>query len=157
MYAGFLAKTHNIASWGKYEILICGLIYSLLLYVAGDINFSIRQYGTSLIIYYILAISGCICVVWSAKRIERIWIGQLLAIIGKHSLTIFCIEILFIREASIAYCKLTNADEVGILGGLCGVVIALFGGTILSVLLHKNYFLRNWLFGERNVVPNKKH
>ena len=155
MYAGFLAKTHNIASSGKYEILICGLIYSLLLYVAGDINFSVRQYGTSFIIYYILAISGCICVVWSAKRIERIWIGQLLAIIGKHSLTIFCIEILFIREASLAYCKLTNIDDVGILGGLCGVIIALLGGTFLSILLHKSQFLREVLFGEKNIVSNK--
>lgn len=157
MYAGFYTHTHNLISWGKYEILICVLIYSLLLYVAGDINLSVRQYGTSFIIYYIIAILGCIVALWGSKRIERTLIGKLLAIFGKHSLTIFCIEILFIREASIAYCKLTNADEVGILGGLCGVVIALFGGTILSVLLHKNYFLRNWLFGERNVVPSKKH
>lgn len=154
MYAGFYANTHDLISWGKSEILICVLIYSLLLYVAGDINLSVRQYGTSFIIYYIIAILGCIVTLWSSKRIERTLIGKLLAIFGKHSLTIFCIEILFIREASIAYCKLTNADEVGILGGICGVVIALIGGTILSVLLHKSKFLRKWLFGEKIVVPN---
>jgi hypothetical protein len=154
MYAGFYANTHDLISWGKSEILICILIYTLLLYVAGDINLSVRQYGTSFIIYYIIAVLGCIVVLWSSKRIERTLIGKLLAIFGKHSLTIFCIEVLFIREASIAYCKLTNADEVGILGGICGVVIALFGGTILSVLLHKSNFLRKWLFGEKIVVPN---
>lgn len=154
MYAGFYANTHDLISWGKSEILICILIYTLLLYVAGDINLSVRQYGTSFIIYYIIAVLGCIVVLWSSKRIERTLIGKLLAIFGKHSLTIFCIEVLFIREASIAYCKLTNADEVGILGGICGVVIALFGGTILSVLLHKSNFFRKWLFGEKIVVPN---
>lgn len=147
MYAGLYANTHNIISWGKYETLICILIYSLLFYVAGDINFSVRQYGTSFIIYYIMAISGCIFVLWSSKKIERTKIGQILAIIGKHSLTIFCIETLFIREASMAYSKFTNADEVGILGGICGVIIALSGGTILSVLLHKNTFLRKVMFG----------
>ena len=155
MYAGFYANTHDIISQGKYEILICVLIYSLLLYVAGDINFSVRQYGISFILYFIIAVLGCICVLWSSKRIERTWVGNLLALVGKHSLTIFCIEILFIREASIAYCILTNADEVGILGGICEVIIALLGGTILSVLLHKNKFFRRVLFGEKNVVSNK--
>ena len=154
MYAGFYTNTHNLISWGKYEILICVLIYSLLLYVAGDINLSVRQYGTSFIIYYIIAILGCIVALWGSKRIERTLIGKLLAIFGKHSLTIFCIEILFIQEVSIAYCKLTNAEEIGTLGGICGVVIALIGGTILSVLLHKNRFLRKWLFSEKSVVPN---
>lgn len=155
MYGGSVANIHNFISWRKHEILICILIYSLLLYVAGDINFSVREYGTSFIIYYIIAIMGSICVIWSSKRIERTWIGQLFAIVGKHSLTIFCIEGLFIREASIAYCKLTNADEVGILGGIFGVIVALFGGTILSILLHKNIFLRKVLFSEKNVIPNK--
>lgn len=148
MYAGFYANTHDIISRWKYEILICALIYSLLLYVAGDINFSVRQYGTSFIIYFVIAILGCIVVLWGAKRIEQTLIGQLLALVGKHSLTIFCIEMLFIREASIAYCKWTDADEVDILGGICGVIIALLGGTILSILLHKNYFLKKVLFGE---------
>lgn len=155
MYAGLYTNTRNIIAWGKYTILICVLIYSLLFYVAGDINFSVRQYGTSFIIYYIMAILGSIVVLWSSKRIEQTQIGKLFAIFGKHSLTIFCVEILFIREASMAYCKLTNADEVGILGGICGVIIALLGGTILSVLLHKNKFLRRVLFGEKNVVSNK--
>ena len=155
MYAGFYANTHDIISRWKYEILICVLIYSLLLYVAGDINFSVREYGTSYIIYYIIAITGSISVLWSSKRIERTWIGQLLALVGKHSLTIFCIEILFIREASIAYCKLTNANEAGILGGVCEVIVALIGGTILSILLHKNNFLRKVLFGEKTAISNK--
>lgn len=155
MYAGFYVNTHNIISWGKYEILICILIYSLLLFVAGDINYSVREYGTSFVIYYILAVSGCISILWISKKIEHTIWGQFIAIIGNHSLTIFCIEILFIREASIAYCKLTSTNEVGILGGICGVIITLFCGTILSILLHKNKFLRKVLFCERHVSSNK--
>ena len=147
MYAGYYANNFNIISLGKYHILLCVLIYSFLLCVVGDINLSVRQYGTSFIIYYIMAILGCIVLLWSSKRIERTWIGKLFALFGKHSLTIFCVEILFIREASMVYCKLTNADEVGILGGSCGIVTALFGGTLLSMLLHKNDFLRKVLFG----------
>jgi Fucose 4-O-acetylase and related acetyltransferases len=147
MYAGLNAKKHNIISLRKYDILLCIFIYSLLLCVAGDMNLSIRQYGISFIIYYIMAILGCIVILWSAKRIERTWIGKVFALFGKHSLTIFCVEILFIRETSMAYCKLTNTDEVGILGGSCGIVVALFGGTLLSILLHKNRFLRKVLFG----------
>ncbi len=147
MYAGLYAKSYNIISLRKYDILLCILIYSLLLCVAGDINFSIRQYGTSFIIYYIIAILGCIVTIWSSKRIERTWIGKILALFGKHSLTIFSIEMLFIREASIIYCKLTNADEVGILGGICGIITTLFGGTFLSILLHKNKLFKKMLFG----------
>lgn len=148
MYAGSNAKNYNIVSLGKYEILLCVLIYSLLFYVAGDINFSVRQYGTSFIIYYIMAILGCIIVLWCSKRIERIWIGKLLALFGRHSLTIFCVEMLFIREASMTYCKLTNTDNIGIVGGICGVVVALSGGTILSILLHKNSFIKKTIFNE---------
>ncbi len=154
MYTGFHAKKYNILSWKESNILICILIYSLLLCVAGDINFSIRQYGTSFIIYFIMAITGCVIVLWSSKKIDQTWIGKLLALWGKHSLTIFCIEMLFIREASIVYCKLTNKDEIGIIGGICGIIVALFGGTILSILLHKNDFLRKGLFGEKDVIPN---
>ena len=146
MYAGLYANNYHIISLEKYHILLCVLIYSLLLCVAGDINFSVRQYGTSFIIYYIMAILGCIVVIWSSKRIEKTWIGKLLALIGKHSLTIFCIEMLFIREASIAYSKLPNTDG-GIISGICGVCITIFGGTFLSILLHKNDFLRKALFG----------
>lgn len=50
--------------------------------------------------------------------------------------------------------KLTNADEVGILGGSFGIVIALFGGTLLSILLHRNDFLRKVLFGYETVISN---
>ena len=60
----------------------------------------------------------------------------------------------FIREASIAYSKLTNTN-LGILGGICGVIIALLGGTILSILLHKSKFLRKVLFVEKNIVSYK--
>lgn len=147
MYAGLYAKNYNIISLRKNDLLLCIFIYSLLLCVAGDMNLSIRQYGISFIIYYIMAILGCIVILWSSKRIERTWIGKVFALFGKHSLTIFCVEILFIRETSMAYCKLTNTDEVGILGGSCGIVVALFGGTLLSILLHKNRFLRKVLFG----------
>lgn len=154
MYAGYHAKIKELLSLGLYEILLCVLVYSLLLCAAGDINFSVRQYGTSFIIYYIMAILGCIVAIWCSKKIERIWVGRLFALFGKHSLTIFCVEMLFIREASIAYCKLAGTNNIGIVGGICAIIMALFGGTLLSILLHKNNFLRKALFNEKIVVSN---
>ncbi len=152
MYAGFYAKNFNIVSLDKYVMLLCVLIYSILFCVAGDVNFSVRQYGTSFIIYYIMAILGCIVVLWSSKRMEQTWIGKLFALLGRHSLTIFCIEMLFIREASMAYSKLTNIDSIGVVGGICGVIITLLGGTVLSILLHKNNYIKKTLFNEKTVA-----
>lgn len=146
MYAGFNAKIYNILQWQKYKIIICILIYALLLSIAGNINFSIREYGISFINYYILAVVGCIIVLWCSKRIETTYLGKLFALLGRHSLTIFCMEIIFIRETSILYCKILGSDNIGIIGGIIGAISSLLGGIILSILLHKSTLFNSFLF-----------
>ena len=146
MYAGFNANKYNIISWPTHIILICIMLYALLLCIAGDINFSIRQYGESIIIYYVFATLGCIVVLWCSKRIEATYLGKGIAFLGKHSLTIFCMEILFIREASIIYCKMIGSEDIGIIGGIIGTLFSLIGGTLLSIILHKSTILNRVLF-----------
>lgn len=146
MYAGFNANKYDVISWQKYKIIVCVLGYSLLLYIAGDINFSIRQYGISFINYFLLAILGCISVLWCSKRMEATYIGKTFALFGKHSLTIFCMEIMFIREISIVYCKIIGTDNIGIIGGIIGTLFSLIGGTILSIILHKSTVLKRIMF-----------
>lgn len=146
MYAGYQANKFEVLSWKNYNILLCILGYSILLYIAGDINFSIRQYGISFVNYFILAILGCIIVLWCSKRIETTFFGKIFALFGKHSLSIFCMEIMFIREISIIYSKLIGTNEIGIFGGIIGTLFSLFGGVVLSIILHKSTFLKRLMF-----------
>ena len=149
MLTGLYAKRNNIIEMEKWEIVICVLAYILLLEVAGEINISVRQYGISFVLYYIIATLGCITLLWCSQKLETTIIGVFFAFLGRHSLTIFCMEILFIREVSIAYCAIMNTCELDTINGLLGTITALLGGSVMSILLHKVSFCKSFIFNEK--------
>jgi hypothetical protein len=65
---------------------------------------------------------------------------------GQHSLTIFCIEIAFIVLAKDIYMWMFPNRELGYVAGFFEIILALAGGLVVSVLLHKSKTLSRVLF-----------
>lgn len=146
IYIGMKVRKHDLLSMDIYLVLFLVLIYLGLRCVGGDLNISVRMYGSSVAIYFLLAIIAPFVVLWGAKFLEDTYIGKIFMSLGRHSLTIFCIQILFIMWAKDLYQYLFPQMPLGYLVGLFEIFLALAGGYIVSLLLHKNKFLCRLLF-----------
>ena len=122
------------------------LLYIGLRCVGGELNISVREYGNSFAIYFLLAIIAPFVVLWGSRYLEGTFWGKCLLTIGKHSLTIFCIEIVFIVLTKEFYRWLFPGAELGYLAGIFEIIMALLGGLLVSVLLHKSKVLSRVLF-----------
>ena len=141
MYAGMEARQRRIIMMNFWFVLFLVLMYLGLRHVGGDLNISVRMYGTSVAIYFILAILAPIIVLWGAKYLQGTFAGKFFLILGKNSLIIFCIEIPFIVWAKDIYEWLFPGDVQNYLKGLFEIVVALLGGLMVSVLIRKSNFL----------------
>ena len=146
IYAGMKVRKHDLISIDLYQILFIVLLYIGLRYVGGELNISVRVYGTSVAIYFILAVIAPFVVLWGSRYLEGTFVGKCFLTLGQHSLTIFCIEIAFIVLAKDIYMWMFPNMELGYLAGLFEIILALAGGLVVSVLLHKSKFLSRMLF-----------
>lgn len=146
IYAGMKARKHDLISIDFYQILFLVLLYIGLRCVGGELNISVRVYGSSVAIYFLLAVIAPFVVLWGSRYLEGTFVGKCFLILGQHSLTIFCIEIAFIVLAKDIYMWMSPDAELGYLAGLFEIALALAGGLVVSILLHKNKFLRRVLF-----------
>ena len=147
MYAGMECRRRDLLSISIIPVIYLLLIYIGLQYVGGDMNLSVRMYGTSIVIYFILAIFGSFIVLWGCKYLQGSFIGRCLLTMGKHSMTIFCIEIVFIILAKDIWHWLFPSAVLGYVAGMFEIFLALLGGWTVSVLLHQNSFLRRIAYG----------
>jgi len=133
-------------------IILSILTYILLLPFCDNINLSVREYGLSIATSFIAGLTGCIAIIFIARLLEGTIIGKGLQLIGKHSLTIFCIEIPFIVLIGrpIATFFLSNVSSSLELTQICTALIeaavACLGGLSLSALLHKNERVRKLIY-----------
>lgn len=146
MYAGMVVRNKNYISAKWWQVSIVLTVYIGLHFLGGDINLSVRMYGTSVFIYIILGCLGSFVLLWVARCLERSIIGRLFLPLGQHSLTIFCIEIAFIILAKDIYMWVFPNTELGYLAGLFEIALALIGGLVVSVLLHQDKTLKRVLF-----------
>jgi len=146
IYAGMKARKHDLISIDLYQILFLVLLYIGLRCVGGELNISVRVYGTSVAIYFLLAMIAPFVVLWGSRYLEGTFIGKCFLILGQHSLTIFCIEIAFIVLAKEIYMWMFPSTELGYVAGLFEVILALAGGLVVSILLHKSKTLSRLLF-----------
>lgn len=146
MYTGKLIKNRNVINMSGWFILIVVFIYIGMIFNAGDINLSVREYGNSIIMYYILAICGCVVILWFSHYIEQMWIGNIFVVLGKHSLTIFCVQVIFIFITKRLYIYLFPYGIIARIVGILEVFVALLGGLLLSLLLHRSKFFCRLLF-----------
>lgn len=136
MYCGKLYRESNYNLTSKtFQYIILAIIYASTRFINGDINISIRIYGVSVLLYYIMSISGCIVILYISKSIENTFIGNTLSKLGTHSLAIFCLEFIFISIANSLWGALPC--QYYILKGLFGTIFALLGGYVVSLLLKK--------------------
>lgn len=145
IYVGMKARKYDLVSIDIFQILILVLIYIGLRCVGGDLNISVRIFGTSVAIYFILAIIAPIVVLWCSKLIEGTYAGNIFLVLGQHSLTIFCIQMAFIVCAKNIYQLILPNMPLGYLAGFFEICVALLGGWAVSVLIHHNRFLSRLL------------
>lgn len=148
MFGGTLVRQHITLSkqqWGWIFILP----YLLLLPFCHNVNISVRMYGFSMITYALAALSGCIILVWLSQRLQETIVGKILQQIGIHSLTIFCIEIPFIlvgKQFSDFILPEMSSIQIAIITSIIQLITALGGGYLLSIILHKNNYIRKIIF-----------
>jgi len=146
MYAGMRVRDKGLVSAKWWQVGLILLVYIGLHLISGEINLSVRVYGTSLFIYFILGCFGSYLVLWGSRFLEGMYVGKFFLILGKNSLTIFCLEIPFIILAENLYKWLFPCEELGYMAGVFEIFLALMGGLLVSVLLQKNKILKQMLF-----------
>jgi len=130
-------------------IVLSVIVYVLSLPFCDDINLSVREYGSSLITFTIAGISGCLITIYIARLIEQCPLCVIFQQIGRHSLTIFCIEIPFILTGRTIVESLFidySANQTNLIStAIIEATIALSGGYLLSVLLQRNDHIRKFI------------
>lgn len=146
MYAGMVVRSRDYISAKWWQVVLILSVYIGLHFFGGDINLSVRMYGTSVFIYFVLGCLGSFVVLWGARFLEDTIAGRLFLTLGQHSLTIFCIQMIFVVLAKDIFMWMFPNIELGYLAGLFEIVLALVGGLVVSVLLHKSTALSRLLF-----------
>lgn len=146
MYLGMVVRNKNCITAKPWQVGLIVLAYIGLQIIGGDINLSVRLYGTSVIIYFVLGCFGSFSVLWGSKYLEGTLVGKVLSILGLHSLTIFCVQMIFIVWAKEMYQNFFSQMSIGFFLGIFEILFALVGGLILSLLLHKNRILSRLVF-----------
>lgn len=141
MYAGMETRRRGLMALKVWHILFLLSLYVSFQLVGGNINLSVRMYGNSVAIYFLLAICGSFIVLWCSRFLQGSLVGKIFVILGKHSLTIFCIEMAFIVWAKDIYKYLFPSYGVNYLTGIFEIVFALIGGLAVSVVIHKSRIL----------------
>lgn len=135
-------KTH-------WLIILSLVLYLLLLPFCHDINISVRMYGSNIITYLLAALTGCIMLTYLSRLLQGTIVGKGLQQIGIHSLTIFCIEIPFIllgKQLSDLILPEMPPLQTVVITSFIQLIIAIVGGYLLSILLHKNEHIQKLVF-----------
>lgn len=141
MYAGMETRRRGLMKMNVWLVLCLSFFYIGLAFFGGDINISVKMYGNSIVVYFVLAIIGSFVVLWGSQLLERTLVGRFFSILGKHSLTIFCIEMVFIVWAKDIFLLLFPRYGVNYLTGLFEIIVSLLGGILVSIFLHKSRLL----------------
>lgn len=94
IFAGFVIRKKNLIYKLTNPILIILiLIYAVFTMYCGDINLSVRLYGTSLLLLLPAAIIGSVLLMKLSTIIDGTPVGLIFQKVGLHSLPIFCIHV----------------------------------------------------------------
>lgn len=139
----------------KYDYLLSfhGLVYLFVLFffialcnINGGLNVSVREYGRSFLLYFSTGILGTLFLLWLSKMIKETIVGKGLAIIGRHSLVIFCLQMFLLRICHQVYHSMLHFPTEGIVFYMITLI------KILTVAIVGMYISRGmnrympWLF-----------
>lgn len=114
------------------------ILYIAFLYICGNINLSVRIYGRSLMIMLPAALLGSVLLMKISCYIEKTIIGTFISMIGRHSLSIFCLHLPFITVWEI----ITECLRINIPPVLYGILCIFF---IISVTYPISLFLDKYV------------
>ena len=98
LFEGFLIRKYTILERILIKhIIILIFLYIFFRYYTWSVNLSIRYYGRSIFLLFPGASVGSVLLLTLAKKIEHIKAAHVFSIIGKKSLSIFCIHWPFIE------------------------------------------------------------
>lgn len=149
MILGYEIKVRNLLT-EKRLVLLCAIIYVFALRFTEGVNISVREYGNSLSLFLVAGFAGCMILTNLTLLLEKSKVCRIpLVLLGRHSLTIFCMEIPFIvlgkdiaHRMAAFYPIFEHTSVVSILQ----FMFALIGGFVLSWLLNKNRMVKQIVF-----------
>lgn len=148
MYVGYIIKRKFfLQKLNIWMVLFVVIIYTGLQIIAGEINLSVRMYGVSVLNYFVLGCIGSLVVLWGAKYLDGTIVGNVLILLGQHSMTIFCVQMIFIVWAKNLCYYLFPQAYGGYRAGIFEVIFALLGGLLVSLLFHKSKIISRIVYG----------
>ncbi len=153
MYAGNLTRKYIPAAFGlrPHPIVIISIVmYFVLLPLCNGINLSVREYGLSVGVCLLAALFGSIAVIYISRLLENTIIGKVIRQIGKHSLTIFCIQIPFIligkHITEWIFDDIAKSQFTLVMTAIIEATTAILGGYLVSLLLQWNNKIKSLVF-----------
>ncbi|WP_315024569.1 acyltransferase family protein [Alloprevotella tannerae] len=141
MYLGQLCLRYDIFRHIRgIKAFIILLLLIVCCQINGPINLSIRIYGHSILLTFLTGILGTLLLVWIGKLLETSKIGRLLARSGKHTLTIFSLQmfILHFVNSAISFVGYDGTSvSIDILLGIAAVIVVFIVGGITSTILKR--------------------
>lgn len=134
IYAGIVCRRTSILDnnkWGLWIIFVIG--YGVTAYLNGYENLSVREYGNSILLSLIAGILGSLLIMKGSMWLSKYKMGNLLACIGKYSLTIFCVQMPLIVCVNFICGSIFPA----VLVALIQVITTIALGYVIAVVAHR--------------------
>jgi len=128
--------------------VISAIIYGVLTILCGEINLSVRVYGTSLLLLLPTATLGCVLLLKFSSMIDKTFLGMILQKIGIHSLPIFSLHIPVIgfwRQQLSSIPLIHNSNIMGVLIVFLTIVVMYPFALILDKCVKEIMLLSNRL------------
>lgn len=140
MLMGHAIKGHDELFSDRWSIVLLAFLFVLSCFLNGNINLSCRIYGHSVLLALVSGMTGTLLLLSACKVLENRSRLSVLAILGRHTLTVFSLQMAVIHVCvNTLHTMGLNADS-----GLWHAVISLFiivvvfaVGTALSVVLRR--------------------
>ena len=134
MYAGYLVRSYGLYERLAYTwpvVVVCALIYIAFNCLTGPTNISIRDFGSSVWLWYPAAVSGTLSFVTLCRMFDRTFFCRMVAWFNRGALFIFGLQLVFISLAIDAYEYRVDSWKVRV---TIVLLFCFFGGKLISLL-----------------------
>ncbi len=108
IFIGTKLRSLNLANIkGTYTLLLL-VGYLFLCVFNGTPNLSVRVYAHSFLWIILTAVIGTLLILRLSQYVENTFLNSLMADIGRHSLTIFCVQMVFLRLENKLFFEVLN-------------------------------------------------
>lgn len=141
MLAGHEIRQHeHVLSQGKFSVLILIILFVAACYLNGNINLSCRIYGHYIRYALVSGITGTLLMLIVCKALEGYDCSRILGDAGRHTLTIFSLQMAVIHVCVNTLQTMGLTADSGLwhaVVSLAIIVVVFVVGTALSVVLRR--------------------